>query len=138
MSVQDSTLVQPSALQSGNRYRRQHFINRVLLYIVVAIGVFVFMGPFVWSVLSSFKGPAEIYLFPPKVFPSELRWQNYAHVWETIPFGLFLLEHDCRNRSLIIGYDHLLNAGGLWLCALRISWSQYPLYDCDRHVDSAR
>ncbi|MEM7130213.1 MAG: carbohydrate ABC transporter permease [Chloroflexota bacterium] len=87
--MQDSNVIQPNTLRGGSHYRTQHLINRVLLYLAVAIGLFVFMGPFIWSVLSSFKGPAEIYLFPPKVFPSELRWQNYAHVWETIPFALF-------------------------------------------------
>ncbi|MEM7029299.1 MAG: carbohydrate ABC transporter permease [Chloroflexota bacterium] len=77
------------ARRDSNRYVLRRQINRALLYLCVAVGIFVFLGPFLWSVLSSLKGPSEVYLFPPKVFPSTPVWSNYAHVLDVVPFGRF-------------------------------------------------
>lgn len=72
-----------------NRYVLQRQIKGVLLYLLAAVGTFFFLGPFVWSALASFKGPTEIYLFPPTFFPEKLLWSNYTHVFEVIPFARF-------------------------------------------------
>ena len=74
---------------AGNRHIWQRSLNRALLYLLAAVGTFVFLGPFIWSVLASLKGPTEIYLFPPSLFPETPVWSNYSHVVEVIPFGRF-------------------------------------------------
>ena len=47
------------------------------------------MTPFVWMVSTSLKQPADVFVFPPRLIPSPIRWANYAEVLETIPFHLF-------------------------------------------------
>jgi multiple sugar transport system permease protein len=64
-------------------------IVRTLLYLVVFLLTIVFFGPFIWSVLSSLKGPTEIYVFPPTLFPESPRWSNYVTVWQQVPFARF-------------------------------------------------
>ena len=78
-----------SARRDSDRHILRRQVNNIILYVLAAIGLFVFLGPFLWSVLSSLKGPTEIYLFPPKVFPETPVWGNYAHVLEVVPFGRF-------------------------------------------------
>ena len=60
----------------------------ILLVILLST---LFLGPFIWSILSSLKGPTEIYIFPPQWLPSEPRWSNYAAVWIQVPFARFYL-----------------------------------------------
>jgi multiple sugar transport system permease protein len=51
----------------------------------------VFAFPFVWTLLTAFKAPYEIYMFPPPVFPEQFRWNNFVEVWKQAPFLLFLI-----------------------------------------------
>jgi len=50
-----------------------------------------FTFPFVWTVLTAFKAPYEIFMFPPKLFPSEFLWSNFVVVWQRAPFFTFLI-----------------------------------------------
>jgi ABC-type glycerol-3-phosphate transport system permease component len=50
-----------------------------------------FMAPFAWAVGSSLKEPAELVTFPPALWPATPRWDNYARVWTSVPFGQFTL-----------------------------------------------
>lgn len=47
------------------------------------------MTPFIWMVSTSLKQPADVFVFPPQLIPSPVRWANYADVLESIPFHLF-------------------------------------------------
>lgn len=64
-------------------------IGRAVLYVVIVLGTIVFTFPFVWMVKSSVTPPDEMLLFPPKLFPSQIVWENYARAWVNLPFGVF-------------------------------------------------
>jgi ABC-type glycerol-3-phosphate transport system permease component len=49
------------------------------------------MGPYIWAILSSLKGPKEIYLFPPTWVPREVHWENYRLIWEMAPLARFYI-----------------------------------------------
>jgi multiple sugar transport system permease protein len=53
-------------------------IRRVLLYLVAAVLVAIFLGPFLWSLGSSLKTAQESAMYPPRLLPAVPRWQNYA------------------------------------------------------------
>ncbi|MDI3298048.1 MAG: carbohydrate ABC transporter permease [Bacillota bacterium] len=57
-----------------------------------------FLVPLAWLVLSSLKPGDEIFIFPPRWFPSVFRWSNYAQAVTSIPFLRFTL-----NTLLIAG-----------------------------------
>jgi ABC-type glycerol-3-phosphate transport system permease component len=69
----------------------------VLWYPLVTFLAFFFMGPFIWAVSSSFKTPAELYLYPPTLLPHSFQVGNYLRLWNELPFALF-----ARN-SLLLG-----------------------------------
>jgi multiple sugar transport system permease protein len=56
--------------------------------LLAGLGV-LFAFPFFWMLSSSFKDLAEIQAFPPPLVPSGLRWENYARVFDTVPFARF-------------------------------------------------
>lgn len=61
------------------------------VFTVLAIGSIAMLFPFVWMLLSSFKTAADIYSYPPKWIPSVWTTENFAKVFEMIPFGLYYL-----------------------------------------------
>ncbi|WDO10669.1 carbohydrate ABC transporter permease [Streptomyces murinus] len=69
--------------EHGRRVRAWELVLRyVLLIAVLALTV----GPFVWQLSTSFKGPTEdIFSSPPKFLPSHPTLHNYERVSETIP-----------------------------------------------------
>ncbi|MFJ9927962.1 MULTISPECIES: carbohydrate ABC transporter permease [Streptomyces] len=68
---------------NGRRIRAWELILRyVLLIVVLALTV----GPFVWQLSTSLKGPTEdIFSSPPKFLPSHPTLHNYERVSATIP-----------------------------------------------------
>ncbi|HEY9907701.1 MAG TPA: carbohydrate ABC transporter permease [Thermosynechococcaceae cyanobacterium] len=88
-------------------------VGKYMLLVTIAIAMLI---PLVWLVSTSLKSPSEnIFQFPPQLFPQQPTLQNFAKVWQAIPFGRYLL-----NSSLVAGLTVSLN---LLFCAL----AAYPL-----------
>jgi multiple sugar transport system permease protein len=60
---------------------------RGLLYVVVAILLVPFVFPLWWMITSSLKSAAEVFAFPPTLWPDDPQWQNFARVFELQPFA---------------------------------------------------
>src|SRR5689334_6264676 len=74
-----------------NRRPLRSFAGRVVLYLLAIAGSCLFMGPFLFTVLSSLKSIPEIHAFPPTLFPAVPQWHNYVDVFTIpgVPFALF-------------------------------------------------
>jgi putative chitobiose transport system permease protein len=76
----------------------------------------VMLTPLLWLVSTAFKSPAEnIFQFPPQLWPSQPTLSNFVTVWQTNPFGQYLL------NSLLVAL--LTVVFNLTFCAL----AAYPL-----------
>ena len=73
-----------TGLSLWDRFRRN-----VGWYSLVTLLSVLFMGPFVWALSSSLKTPAELYLFPPTLFPKSFQIANYFRLLNELPFPLF-------------------------------------------------
>ena len=51
------------------RGRNKLHVTDMLTYLYLMLGTLLMFGPVVWLVLSSFKTPAEIAKFPPRLLP---------------------------------------------------------------------
>lgn len=70
----------------------RYLSKRTLFYLIVALGAIISMFPFVWTVMSSGKTIAELYRYPPTFWPESPQFiANYVEVWNTVPFGRWLL-----------------------------------------------
>ncbi|MHA7966675.1 carbohydrate ABC transporter permease [Paenibacillus sp. CAU 1782] len=49
----------------------------------------VMLVPFLWMLSTSFKEPQDIFTYPPQLFPSTFKWENYMDVFSLIPFERF-------------------------------------------------
>jgi len=57
--------------------------------IIVLVGSFIMIFPFIWMILSAFKSPADVYTYPPKWLPSQWNLDNFKKVFEMIPFWTY-------------------------------------------------
>jgi ABC-type glycerol-3-phosphate transport system permease component len=99
--------IPPAALDADGQIRRprtsgpvgeresgfRRIAARVVLYALAFVAAVLFMGPFLFSVTSSLKTPAEIRAFPPTLFPAVPQWQNYVQIFQMpgIPYARFYL-----------------------------------------------
>lgn len=49
----------------------------------------VMLVPFLWMLSTSFKEPQAIFTYPPQLFPTTFKWENYMDVFTLIPFERF-------------------------------------------------
>jgi multiple sugar transport system permease protein len=59
----------------------------ILLHIVLAIGAFMMVFPFIWMILTSLKDFSQAFLIPPKIIPDPWVFENYPRSLQALPFG---------------------------------------------------
>ncbi len=92
------------------------WLFRVGTYLLLGGIAIVMLTPLLWLVSTAFKSPTEnIFQFPPQLWPSQPTFSNFITVWQTNPFGRYLL-----NSLWVALLTVVLN---LTFCAL----AAYPL-----------
>lgn len=51
--------------------------NKIIVHILLIIGALFMTGPFVWTMLTSFKTLPESISVPPTIFPKNYNFDNY-------------------------------------------------------------
>jgi multiple sugar transport system permease protein len=62
---------------------------RLLVHLVLMAGAVFMVLPILWMVVSAFKPPAEIVVWPPVILPKEPTLENFRGLFEVAPFGRF-------------------------------------------------
>jgi multiple sugar transport system permease protein len=70
----------------------------------------VMLLPLIWMVVVSLETKSQAQRFPPVLFPSALKFDNYSTAWQAVPFGHFLLNS--------LAYSVATVAGNLLFCSL--------------------
>jgi trehalose/maltose transport system permease protein len=89
------------------RSRRQHWLawlERAILWIVVAGILFYTLFPFYWAIVSSLKLPSDLFVTPQAYWPDPVTWTNYAAVFANENFQRALL-----NSAIVAGMTVLLS-----------------------------
>lgn len=90
--------------------------KNIIIYILLGAIALVMLFPLLWLISTSFKSPTEnIFQFPPQFLPNQPTFQNFITVWQTNPFGQYLL-----NSTIVAVLTVSLN---LLFCSL----AAYPL-----------
>jgi multiple sugar transport system permease protein len=69
------------------RSRKVSPIEQVAVHGLLIIWLLISVIPFVWMVSTSFKGPGEIYIFPPRWIPKNPTLNNYIDLFQEMNFG---------------------------------------------------
>jgi multiple sugar transport system permease protein len=62
---------------------------RLLVHFALMSGAVFMVLPILWMVVSAFKPPAEIIVWPPVILPQEPTLENFRGLFEVAPFGRF-------------------------------------------------
>lgn len=58
----------------------------IIRYVLMIFVLLLVIGPFVWQLSTSFKGPADdLYIFPPNIIPTDPTVENYSDVTDIVP-----------------------------------------------------
>ena len=102
----ESGLADAAEMARGDDRRRTAAAARRLRsagwYAGATLLALLFVGPFFWALSSSLKSPAELYVFPPSLFPAVPRFGNYVELWTELPFGTFT-----RNSVIVALFNTL-------------------------------
>jgi len=77
----------------------------VLLFLAISM-----LLPFLWMIGTSLMTNLEVYQYPPKFFPSDVRWSNFPEAMQLQPFARFFL-----NTAIVAGASVL---GQLLFCSM--------------------
>ena len=95
---------------------RQYKAGQVILVaVMLLVGIFMLI-PFFWAFATSLRLPKDSFNLPPSFFPTEWRWENYAHVFTAIPFLQFIT-NSLKVVSIIVVVQLLFTA----MCAYAFS-----------------
>ena len=84
----------PRAGETARRraQRRSRWVRDGGWYVVLSALAVVTVFPFVWMLLTSIKGPADVITsVPPQFLPNDPTLANYAKVWDSLPIPSFFL-----------------------------------------------
>lgn len=71
-----------------NKLGRINF-SRVFTMAFLFFVCFISIFPFYWMVKSSLLDGVELFRFPPLLYPDSFRWENFAEIFDAIPFPLY-------------------------------------------------
>ncbi|ATG52506.1 ABC transporter permease [Brachybacterium vulturis] len=76
----------PWKVKGAGGFGKPTLAGLITRYVLLLIMLMVAIGPFIWQLSTSLKGPRDdIYSFPPELIPGDLTLDNYARVAGTIP-----------------------------------------------------
>ena len=71
----------------------RHRLWKITQAVVGNLGIYLLalitLAPFLWMILSSFKGLGEIVAYPPTWWPENFTFENYTDAFASAPFGQF-------------------------------------------------
>jgi putative chitobiose transport system permease protein len=71
---------------------RRHFVQNIFWYALLCLIAVITVVPFLWMLLTSFKGPTDTVIsMPPQLLPHAPTFANYVRVWNQLPVGRFFL-----------------------------------------------
>lgn len=89
---------------AGRRARQRRVLGIVGRYALLLFVVLISVGPFLWQLSTSLKGPGEnIFAFPPQLIPSDPTLANYVAVLDQLPIARYLLNSSYVAIGAVIG-----------------------------------
>lgn len=73
------------------RYKFKQGLGQTITHIILLVGGFFWVYPFLWALGSSLKSNAGFLDEGLSIFPKELQWSNYASAWNDASFSQYFL-----------------------------------------------
>lgn len=73
-----------------------------VIFILLLLGALITVGPFAWMLSTSIKPDADVFQYPPTLFPDTPQWGNYLDIFTVIPFGRAFLNSTITTISITV------------------------------------
>lgn len=94
---------------------------RIFVYLVVTSIAIAFTIPLLWAISTSLKEPALMYVYPPKLIPVPVVWENYLKIWIVAPFVTFF-----KNTFVVVALSTIGQMLSASLVAYGFSRFKFP------------
>lgn len=84
------------------RFLQQEASNTARFILIILCGLW-FIAPFFWMISTSLKTNAQIFTYPPIIFPLQPQWKNFYDAFTFAPFGRYYLNSLIICTSVVIG-----------------------------------
>ena len=101
--------------------KAQHWLDRVFLYLLVALFLFVTLLPFYWIFISSFTPKYLMFSIPPKYWPEQWTLENYLNMARNIPFFRYF-----RNSLIFAIGSSVLSVALAFLASYALARLRFP------------
>jgi multiple sugar transport system permease protein len=86
-----TTAVQSRQLAGSQSAKRRQLIGRIIAYVLLGMFGLLFAFPLFWTFSSSIQTWQELRSYTPNLIPAQPQWQNYATVFQTVPYARWML-----------------------------------------------
>jgi multiple sugar transport system permease protein len=88
------------------------------MYLVLVVGAFLVIFPFIFMLSTSLKPSQQVYRYPPEWIPSPVMWSNYAEAFGRLTFRSFL-NSVFFTTAVVLGQGAVATMGGFGFARLR-------------------
>ncbi|RPI65615.1 MAG: carbohydrate ABC transporter permease, partial [Ignavibacteriales bacterium] len=86
-----------------NNSKRKISLKNIAALVLLIVFALFFILPFLWIISTSLKGDTQIFTIPPQWIPDTFNWENYAKVFDRMPFLIYLKNSVFITLFIIIG-----------------------------------
>ncbi len=119
MSATNLRIERPWRRKGEAGFDKPTLTGLTLRYLLMVLIMFLTVGPFLWQLSTSLKGPFEdIYSFPPTLIPADPTLANYGEVMRTIPVISYAWHSLLVSVAMVVTNVIFATAAGYALAAM--------------------
>jgi len=93
--------------------------KKTLAYLVLSVGALFMITPFLWSISTSLKLPAEVFTWPPVFIPNPPHLDSYQKILTDVKFSLFIWNTFKLSAIVALGQVTVCSLSGYAFAKLR-------------------
>jgi multiple sugar transport system permease protein len=117
-----------SADHSVRRARRSRLLRQAAGYAGLTFLAAFALAPFLWTLSTSLKNIDEVFVYPPDLLPSTLRFSNYTTLWHELPMDRWIFNSAYIVILSVLGKLILTSTAAYAFARLRWPGRDYVFY----------
>jgi multiple sugar transport system permease protein len=110
------------------RFRRRQVARKVAGYAGLGLLAALALAPFLWTLSTSLKNIDEVFVYPPRLLPSTLKFSNYSSLWRELPMSRWIFNSAYIVVLAILGKLILASTAAYAFARLRWPGRDYVFY----------
>jgi multiple sugar transport system permease protein len=113
---------------SRRRFQRRQVARKAAGYTGLALLAALALAPFLWTLSTSLKNIDEVFVYPPRLLPSTLKFSNYSSLWRELPMSRWIFNSAYIVVLAVLGKLVLASTAAYAFARLRWPGRDYVFY----------